>query len=213
MSKHQTQVERIVAAARSYRGITQIDFLAPSVVDGKEPITRVAARLWDAEQEGYSFECLGRRDRCKVWRLCGEPDVERTASNPPDPPANAPQGVGATDTRTRVGSKAPGVSGGSGLTTRREPASGSLDTGVEWTTDSPPPILVEGGERCSRVPVDGPLSAGVEGDGGDSSPDGGRPLVDSQPSTVEAGHPAVALSAGRLSDMEPERVGHYEEAA
>lgn len=42
----------------------------------KEPITRLAARLWDAEGEGYSFECLGRRDKCKIWRLCGEPDVE-----------------------------------------------------------------------------------------------------------------------------------------
>jgi hypothetical protein len=123
-----TQVERVIAAARSYRGVTQVDFLGPSVVDGKEPITRLAARLWDAEREGYSFECLGRRDKCKVWRLCGEPDVERTASNPPDQPANAPHGAPATDVWSHVGSKSGVVSGDAGLISRAS-ASGSLDAG------------------------------------------------------------------------------------
>jgi hypothetical protein len=122
-SKRRTQTERVIAAARSYRGVTQVDFLGPSVVDGKEPITRLAARLWDAEQEGYSFECLGRRDKCKVWRLCGEPDVERTASNPPDPAGNTPHGAGAAaPTASR------GIPGETGLITRVS-ASGSLDAG------------------------------------------------------------------------------------
>lgn len=72
-----TQTERVIKAARSYRGITQVDFLLPGVVDGGTPITRVGARLFDAEQMGYSFECIGRRDKCKAWRLLSEPEVER----------------------------------------------------------------------------------------------------------------------------------------
>jgi hypothetical protein len=71
-----TQVERVVRAARSYRGVCAVDFLGPDTVDGGAPITRLAARLWDAEQQGYLFECIGRRSRCKVWRLIGEPGVD-----------------------------------------------------------------------------------------------------------------------------------------
>jgi|HubBroStandDraft_3_1064219.scaffolds.fasta_scaffold201560_3 hypothetical protein len=126
--KQCTQTERVIAAARSYRGITAVDFMLPNVVDGGPPITRVAARLWDAEQEGFSFECIGKRDRCKVFRLCGEPDVERTASNPPDRPANAPHGVPAAEVLSPLGGKAGGVSGETGLITRVS-ASGSLDAG------------------------------------------------------------------------------------
>jgi hypothetical protein len=131
---HWTRVERVIAAARSYRGITQADFLLPDVCDGGPPITRLAARLWDAEREGYSFECLGRRDKCKVWRLCDEPDVERTASNLPDRPGNAPHSAPPTDARVRVGSKTGVVSGEPGLITRGS-ASGSLDAGRLFEVD------------------------------------------------------------------------------
>lgn len=90
MSKAATQTERVIRAARSYRGISQVDFLAPDVVDGGAPITRLAARLWEAEQQGYDFECLGRRDKCKVWRLCGEPELSETpASGDRVPPKDA----------------------------------------------------------------------------------------------------------------------------
>lgn len=71
-----TQTDRVIAAARSYRGVSQVDFLGPVTVDGGPPITRLAARLYDAERQGFSFECIGWRDRCKCWRLVGEPDVE-----------------------------------------------------------------------------------------------------------------------------------------
>lgn len=70
-----TQVDRVVRAARSYRGVTAVDFMAPDVIDGGPPITRLAARLWDAEQQGYSFECIGRRSKCKIWRLISEPGI------------------------------------------------------------------------------------------------------------------------------------------
>jgi hypothetical protein len=87
-----SQVERVIEAARSFRGITQVDFLLPDVVDGGPPITRLAARLLEADRMGYSFECLGRRDRCKVWRLL---DVEQTIDPPlpPGVPSEPPQGL------------------------------------------------------------------------------------------------------------------------
>jgi hypothetical protein len=70
-----TQVERVVAAARAQRGITQVDFLGPDTIDGGNPITRLAARVWDAEQQGYSFESTGKRQKCTVYHLVGEPSV------------------------------------------------------------------------------------------------------------------------------------------
>lgn len=134
MSKQRTQTQRVIAAARSYRGITAVDFMLPNVVDGGPPITWLAARLWDAEQDGFSFECIGKRDRCKVFRLCGEPAVERTASNPPDQPGNVPHGAPATDVWSHVGSKSGVVSGDAGLISRAS-ASGSLDAGRLFEVD------------------------------------------------------------------------------
>ena len=78
-----TQRERVLKAARSFRGITQVDFLLPNVVDGGEPITRLAARINELDSEGYGFECLGRRDRCKIWRLVSEPDSGGGSSRAP----------------------------------------------------------------------------------------------------------------------------------
>lgn len=75
-----TQTARVIKAARSFRGVSQVDFLGPDTVDGGPPITRLAARLWDAEQQGYSFECIGWRDKCKCWRLIGEPDEGDSAA-------------------------------------------------------------------------------------------------------------------------------------
>jgi hypothetical protein len=137
VSKHRTQVERVIAAARSYRGVTQVDFLGPSVVDGKEPITRLAARLWDAEQEGYSFECIGKRDKCKIFRLCGEPDVERTSDT--HPPSPAP--TGDED---------------AGLIPRASAVAGSLDAGVERrgssSGSSPEPGVISAPAAASLSP-------------------------------------------------------------
>jgi hypothetical protein len=61
VSKQKTQTERVIAAARSYRGITAVDFLVP-VIDGGTPITRLAARLWDAERESWPAITGGRRE-------------------------------------------------------------------------------------------------------------------------------------------------------
>lgn len=71
-----TQVSRVIAAARSYRGVCQAEFLGPQVCDNGTPITRLAARIQDAEARGFTFELIGWRKRCKVYRLISGPEGE-----------------------------------------------------------------------------------------------------------------------------------------
>lgn len=66
-----TQRERVLKKAHSYDGVCQADFLLPNVCDEGPPITRVAARLFELESEGYCFDRIGWRDKCKVFRLTG----------------------------------------------------------------------------------------------------------------------------------------------
>ncbi len=68
-----SQIDRVLAAARSYRGVCQVDFLGPDTVDGLPPITRLAARIQDAEARGYRFEIIGWRNKTKVYRLADVP--------------------------------------------------------------------------------------------------------------------------------------------
>jgi hypothetical protein len=135
VSTHRTQTQRVIAAARSYRGVTQADFLLPDVCDGGPPITRLAARLWDAEQEGYSFECVGRRDKCKAWRLIGEPDVERATDEPAICPGKGDQACAS------------------------RPVGSSLDIGVGRTIDEGPGGVFLPPHRPGANPVDGSPSA------------------------------------------------------
>lgn len=80
-----TQRDRVLAKARSYDGCCQADFLLPNVCDDGPPITRVAARLYDLDLAGFSFECIGWRCKTKVFRLVSEPDdVESEAGGGPD---------------------------------------------------------------------------------------------------------------------------------
>jgi len=71
-----TQVERVIAAADSLRGVCQVEFLGIETVDGGPTITRLAARIQDAEDKGYVFESLGKRHDCKVYRLVSRPEFE-----------------------------------------------------------------------------------------------------------------------------------------
>jgi hypothetical protein len=86
-----TQTERVIKAARSFRGTSQTDWLAPTICDGGKPITRLAARIFDAEQQGYTFEVIGWRHHCKVYRLASVP--EGTAPAPQHPITEAAQTV------------------------------------------------------------------------------------------------------------------------
>ena len=100
-----TQTQRVIAAAKSYRGVTQVDFLGTHTIDGGPPITRVAARIQDARDEGHEFENLGTRQSCKVYRWVSGPDevereragttatvedVRRTLPGPPAEPQPSP---------------------------------------------------------------------------------------------------------------------------
>ena len=76
MTHKPSQMSRVIAASRSFRGVCQTDLLGPNVVDGGKPITRLAARIQDAEARGYVFENIGWRSHTKVYRLIHEPDVD-----------------------------------------------------------------------------------------------------------------------------------------
>jgi hypothetical protein len=70
-----TELERVIRALRAAgdRGITQVDFLTPDVIDGEKPITRLAARILELKAEGYQIEGSGKRDKCKVYVLAADP--------------------------------------------------------------------------------------------------------------------------------------------
>lgn len=73
-----TQMDRVLLASRSYRGVCQADLLGPDVVDGGKPITRLAARIEDLEtKRNCLFEDIGWRSGTKIYRLVEGPDVER----------------------------------------------------------------------------------------------------------------------------------------
>jgi hypothetical protein len=77
-----TQLERVIKASKSYRGITQVDFLGSHTIDEGKPITRLAARIQDARDQGHVFESLGTRDGCKVYRWVSGPALEETPARP-----------------------------------------------------------------------------------------------------------------------------------
>lgn len=80
-----TQADRVLAAARSFQGTCQADWLAEHTPDGGPRITRVPARIDDLERRGAVFETIGWRAKTKVFRLVSAPDgIERRA--PADPP-------------------------------------------------------------------------------------------------------------------------------
>lgn len=66
------------------RGITQVDFLGPTI-DGGKPITRVAARVKDLKDAGHSIVVDGERNSCVVYKLAAAA-TPVAASPPPGPP-------------------------------------------------------------------------------------------------------------------------------
>jgi hypothetical protein len=72
-----TQLQRVIKAARAFNGTCQADWLAEVTPDGGPRITRVAARLQEAEDRlGCCFEHIGWRDKTKIFRLISGPEVE-----------------------------------------------------------------------------------------------------------------------------------------
>jgi hypothetical protein len=87
-----TQCDRILKASRRFNGVCQADFSGAETVDGGPIITRVAARLYDLEQQGHRFEHIGTRHKTKVFRLIeaeGSADERRAATCEESGPASA----------------------------------------------------------------------------------------------------------------------------
>ena len=67
---------RVLAKARTFDGACRADFAAPNVCDGGKPIVNTPARFYELDKMGYVFEPIGKRHKCKVFRLVSEPDVD-----------------------------------------------------------------------------------------------------------------------------------------
>lgn len=88
MTEKLAQTQRVLQLARKRgrHGITATDFLLPDVADGGKPITRLAARIRDLQDDGVRFTSGGRRGKCKVYVL-----VEDSLAPPaPVEPQSAP---------------------------------------------------------------------------------------------------------------------------
>ncbi len=70
-----SQTERVLNALRKAggRGVTQVDFSLPDVIDGGPPITRVAARIKDLRRQGHTIVPAGTRQRCRIYELVAVP--------------------------------------------------------------------------------------------------------------------------------------------
>jgi hypothetical protein len=77
-----TQRDRVLHAlqAAGERGVTQVDFMLPGVIDGGAPITRVAARIDELRRAGHQIVNAEWRQKCIVYRL--EQPAAATASEP-----------------------------------------------------------------------------------------------------------------------------------
>lgn len=87
-----TDKQRVLrlALARGDKGLTQVDFMLPNVVDDAKPITRLAARIKDLRDEGIEFVDGGRRNGMKVYIL--DRNSLAKASLPPGPQASPEAG-------------------------------------------------------------------------------------------------------------------------
>lgn len=88
-----TQAERVLRALRraGERGLTAVDFGLPHVVDGGEPVTRLAARVLELREQGHTIVKAGRRNKCAVYKLVEQPAVSSASATHSAPiPQGAP---------------------------------------------------------------------------------------------------------------------------
>lgn len=79
-----TQNDRVLHALMraGARGITQVDFDLPNVIDGGTPIKRIAARVHEL-RKGFVIDEDGWRHKCRVYVYAGPIGrVAQTASRP-----------------------------------------------------------------------------------------------------------------------------------
>jgi len=79
-----TQSERVLRALQRAgdRGVTQVDFALPDVIDGGPPITRVAARVKDLREHGHMIVAAGTRQQCRVYALVSRRELTEAAVSP-----------------------------------------------------------------------------------------------------------------------------------
>lgn len=65
MSQKQRVLRSLEVAGR--RGVTQADWLGPHTPDGGAPITRLAARVMELQNDGHRITRGGLRDKCRVY--------------------------------------------------------------------------------------------------------------------------------------------------
>jgi hypothetical protein len=99
-----TQAQRVLAQLQraGSRGLTALDFLAPDVVDGGPPITRLASRIADLKRDGHgvvaTVEPVGRA-RVAVYRLAAAQPAPVVGQV--DAPATAQASLDVGDLTTR----------------------------------------------------------------------------------------------------------------
>ena len=122
-----SQNQRVLRAAWRYpRGICQIDFDAPDVIDGGKPIRRLAARIKDLSDDGIVFRDGGRRNNMKVYVLDRVSLAD--ATKPPGPPPLCEQPAGA------------GASSSSGVEPAQQVHGGTGGTLFDLTVGEPPAV-------------------------------------------------------------------------
>jgi hypothetical protein len=63
-----SQKQRVLAVLR-HGSCTQVDWLAPQVIDSGPPITRLAARINELRDDGFDIREAGRRHGCSIYVL------------------------------------------------------------------------------------------------------------------------------------------------
>ena len=76
-----TQNDRVLALLRQRgdQGLNTADLMAPAV-DGRKPILRLAARIFDLQQQGYRIRSVRRSNATVSYFLVGERELGRPLS-------------------------------------------------------------------------------------------------------------------------------------
>lgn len=90
------QRERIEKVLRERGYVAATDFMAPNVIDGGKPITRVAARMLELRAAGYELERERAKNGTAIYRLIKAPLAAAGGNHTPHPHTVAlpPQGDG-----------------------------------------------------------------------------------------------------------------------
>jgi hypothetical protein len=102
------QQKRVLAAAKSFQGTCSADWVDGLGADGKGKITRVPARIEElADDYECVFECIGWRNKTKVFRLVSAPEGALTEVSASDEPATLTgSGPGPAGTPFQAGADA-----------------------------------------------------------------------------------------------------------